>query len=180
MQSEVKQRLIAYIAHKGIGQKSFALTAGLSPAFVGSIRVSIQPKTIDKIAAAFPDLNTTWLLTGEGEMLRTKAQGDGVGTQASAGAIALDHPSQTAGAHSTNMMACTASPATEQALADIRQAIDTLNSQTPVTEQALRDILSAVERIDRRIDTELAKAQEALATAQRQVTDLIALLAQKG
>ena len=34
------------------------------------MRVSIQPEKVLMIAKQFPDLNTGWLLTGEGEMLK--------------------------------------------------------------------------------------------------------------
>lgn len=71
MQSEVKQRLIEFLAYLGISQKTFADRVGLSSGFVNSIRVSIQPKTLDKISAVYPELNTGWLITGEGEMLRS-------------------------------------------------------------------------------------------------------------
>lgn len=70
MQSEVKQRLIEYLAYLGIGQKAFAESVGLSAGFVNAIRVSIQPKTLEKIVEKYPDLNRSWLLTGEGEMLK--------------------------------------------------------------------------------------------------------------
>lgn len=74
MQSGVKERLTEYLAYLGIGQKAFAEHVGLSAGFVNSIRVSIQPKTIEKIAVAYPDLNTAWLLTGEGQMTKTVSQ----------------------------------------------------------------------------------------------------------
>ena len=70
MQSKVKQRLTEYLAYLGIGQKAFADSVGLSAGFVNSIRVSIQPKTLEKISGVYPELNTSWLLTGEGNMLR--------------------------------------------------------------------------------------------------------------
>jgi len=70
MQSDVKQRLMQFLIHLGIGQRAFAERAGLSAGFVNAIRVSIQPKSLGKISAAFPELSISWLLTGEGEMLR--------------------------------------------------------------------------------------------------------------
>ncbi len=39
--------------------------------YVNNIRVSIQPDKITSIALHFPELNTGWLLTGEGEMLKS-------------------------------------------------------------------------------------------------------------
>lgn len=66
----VKQRLIDYIKFKSIPVNRFEKACGLSTGYVGNIRVSIQPDKISSIAHSFPDLNTGWLLTGEGEMLK--------------------------------------------------------------------------------------------------------------
>lgn len=67
----VKQRLIYFLKHKGIGQKAFARIVGLSDGYVNAIRVSIQPDSLHKISMHFPELNTGWLLTGEGSMLKS-------------------------------------------------------------------------------------------------------------
>ncbi len=66
----VKQRLLTFIGWKGISVRSFETTCGLSNSYVANIRSSIQPDKVSKIAKHFPDLNTGWLLTGEGSMLR--------------------------------------------------------------------------------------------------------------
>lgn len=65
----VKQRLISFIKYNNIGQKKFARIVGVSDGYVNAIRVSIQPDTVHKIAMQFPELNTGWLLTGQGKML---------------------------------------------------------------------------------------------------------------
>lgn len=70
----VKQRLIEFIKYKNIGQKKFAQTVGVSDGYVNAIRVSIQPNTLHKIVMHYPELNTGWLLTGEGEMLKQPSQ----------------------------------------------------------------------------------------------------------
>lgn len=70
METTVKERLISFLSYKKIGQKKFADTCGLSAGFVNAIKNSIQPKTIHSISIAYPDLNTGWLLTGEGEMIK--------------------------------------------------------------------------------------------------------------
>ena len=69
-ESPVKERLKRFLAYKRIGQNRFGAMCGLSANFVNGIAVSIQPKSLDKISAVFPELNTVWLLTGEGEMIK--------------------------------------------------------------------------------------------------------------
>lgn len=66
----VKERLKEYIKHTGISVRKFESLSGLSFGYVNNMRVSIQPDKVLNIATAFPDLNTGWLLTGEGEMLK--------------------------------------------------------------------------------------------------------------
>lgn len=65
----VKDRLIAYLNEKGVNKSEFGRAIGVSAAFVTSIRQSISPDKLSKIAAAFPDLNLNWLMTGEGSMI---------------------------------------------------------------------------------------------------------------
>lgn len=69
----VKERLIEFLSHEGIGQKRFAESIGMSSGYVNAIRKSIQPDTVHKIAMQYPSLNTGWLLTGEGEMLKSSS-----------------------------------------------------------------------------------------------------------
>ena len=69
MQSNVKSRLIEFLKFKSISQKAFAQSVGVSACFLNAIRVSIQPKTLEKISNVYPNLNITWLLTGVGPML---------------------------------------------------------------------------------------------------------------
>lgn len=66
----VKERLILYIKSKNLSQRKFEIIVGLSNGYVNNINKSIQPDKIQKIALQFPDLNTGWLLAGEGEMLK--------------------------------------------------------------------------------------------------------------
>lgn len=66
----VKERLKEFIKHKGMSVRSFESGCGLSYGYVNNMRVSIQPDKVGNIARCFPELNTGWLLTGEGEMLK--------------------------------------------------------------------------------------------------------------
>lgn len=65
----VKERLIEYLKYKGIGQNKFAESIGVSSGYVNNIRKSIQPDKLVVISKVYPDLNTTWLLTGDGNMI---------------------------------------------------------------------------------------------------------------
>ncbi len=70
MQNTVKERLKFFMQSKHIGQAAFEKAVGLSNGYVNNIRQSIQPDKIQKIALVYPELNTGWLLTGEGNMLK--------------------------------------------------------------------------------------------------------------
>lgn len=67
----VKERLVKFIKYNHISQSKFEKETGLSNAYVSNIRVSIQPKSLGKISSRYPELNIGWLLTGEGDMLKT-------------------------------------------------------------------------------------------------------------
>lgn len=71
--NSVKERLIAYLEHIGINKSEFGRRIGVSSAFITSMRKSIQPDKIAAIQREFHDLNTEWLLTGEGDMLKESA-----------------------------------------------------------------------------------------------------------
>ena len=73
MESSVKERLICFIKYKGISKNKFEIDCGLSKRYVSNIRVSIQPAVIEKISLVFPELNMGWILTGNGEMLKTES-----------------------------------------------------------------------------------------------------------
>lgn len=66
----VKDRLVAFITYLGVGQGKFEKSCGLANAYVSNIRKSISPEKLQQIAQHYPELNTGWLMTGEGEMLR--------------------------------------------------------------------------------------------------------------
>ena len=67
----VKERLKLYLKQKNINASEFGRTIGVSNAYISSIVQSIPPDKLQRITLNYPDLNTGWLLTGEGEMLKT-------------------------------------------------------------------------------------------------------------
>ncbi|MCO6564353.1 MAG: hypothetical protein J6581_02795 [Apibacter sp.] len=66
----VKERLISYLKYEKISKSEFGRSIGVSSAYISSMRKSIQPDKIKSISLNYPNLNTEWLLTGEGEMLK--------------------------------------------------------------------------------------------------------------
>jgi hypothetical protein len=65
----VKERLREFIKFKNITITAFCNAINVSPAYINSMRKSIQPDKIESIAINFPELSISWLLTGEGTML---------------------------------------------------------------------------------------------------------------
>lgn len=73
MKNTVRERLTEYLKVKKISKSAFGRAINASSAFVTSIRKTIGAEKIQAIALNFPDLNIEWLLTGEGEMLKTQS-----------------------------------------------------------------------------------------------------------
>ena len=74
MEDTVKERLISFLKKMNISQKKFEVSIDVSNGYVNNIRQSIQPDKIQRISLRFPNLNTGWLLTGNGDMLNTEKE----------------------------------------------------------------------------------------------------------
>lgn len=68
----VSGRIRIFIASKGIHVSDFERICGLSNGAVSKMGNGTRRSTIDKISTAFPDLNKYWLMTGEGDMLKSR------------------------------------------------------------------------------------------------------------
>jgi hypothetical protein len=68
----MKNRLVEFLAYLGIGQTKFEEKVGLSRGFVNTLKNNLTIKTLSKIESAYPELNTEWLKTGIGAMLKTE------------------------------------------------------------------------------------------------------------
>ena len=69
----VKDRLVAFLKYKKMGQAKFEKAIGTSNGYVNSIRSSMQPDKLKRIAELYPELNISWLIIGEklgGPMLK--------------------------------------------------------------------------------------------------------------
>jgi len=64
----VKERLKAFLDYNNIGQVNFERKVGLSNGFVHNIGKSIRGDSLFKISEAYPELNKSWLMLGEGKM----------------------------------------------------------------------------------------------------------------
>lgn len=71
-----KDRLKEFLAAKKMGRNRFEDTIGVSNGYVSSKSVTITSDVIEKTVKLFPDLNLDWLITGEGEMLKSVAPSD--------------------------------------------------------------------------------------------------------
>ena len=69
--SSVKERLMTFLRYLEVGQRKFEMTCGLSNGYINNIKQSISPAKLSKITSTYPELNAGWLMTGEGEMLKS-------------------------------------------------------------------------------------------------------------
>lgn len=69
MEQTVKERLVNYLRYKKIGYNKFEAQAGMSAGYIANLKSSPGANILVKILTAAKDLNETWLLTGEGDML---------------------------------------------------------------------------------------------------------------
>lgn len=70
--SHLIDRLEQYMEYKGINNNQVTIASGLSNGLIGAARKkrsALNSDSIEKILYAYRDLNPTWLITGEGEML---------------------------------------------------------------------------------------------------------------
>ena len=66
-----KERLEHFMAAMGYSVREFERAIGVSNGTVRHITDALSANLKEKISANFPQLNMNWLLTGEGEMLRS-------------------------------------------------------------------------------------------------------------
>ena len=69
-------RLLQYLKYKGISENKATQECGLAQGLLHqakSGKADLGYKSIDKLLIKYTDLNRTWLLTGEGDMLNADA-----------------------------------------------------------------------------------------------------------
>ncbi|WP_157288038.1 S24 family peptidase [Pedobacter cryoconitis] len=70
----LKERIKTFIKHLSIDVKTFETKCELSNGFVNNIGQSIREKSMGQILSVYPDLNRNWILTGEGNMLKSEVK----------------------------------------------------------------------------------------------------------
>lgn len=67
-------RLMQFISHVGLSARQFDISIGAANGYTLRMkknRASIGSDVIENIVRTYPQLNVAWLITGEGEMLKT-------------------------------------------------------------------------------------------------------------
>lgn len=71
MEKTVKQRLMEFIIYSGLSQGRFERECGMSNGYINNLKKTLGAEKLQNVIRRFPELNTEWLLYGEGEMLKT-------------------------------------------------------------------------------------------------------------
>lgn len=69
-QGNIKERFLQFIEYKKISKRAFQLSIGVSNSYIQNISNGIGADVLNRITQVYPELNTEWLLTGEGNMLK--------------------------------------------------------------------------------------------------------------
>lgn len=70
------ERLQYYMKQKGINDNQMTIAAGLSVGLLGKAKnggKGLNSSSIEKILLAYDDIDPNWLLTGRGQMIKTKS-----------------------------------------------------------------------------------------------------------
>jgi len=68
----IKDRIEVFISYKGIKRAVFEKTCGFSNGYTRNLKENPSATKIEDILTAYPELNRVWLLSGEGEMLKSE------------------------------------------------------------------------------------------------------------
>lgn len=70
---DIKERFIQFIEYKKLSKRKFQESIGVSNSYIQNISTGIGVDVLKRIRAAYPELDTDWLLTGTGEMLKASS-----------------------------------------------------------------------------------------------------------
>lgn len=67
----MKSRLKTFAGFKGLTMQAFEKSVGLSNGHINNMKNALGLTKLESVLRVYPELSRVWLLTGEGEMLRT-------------------------------------------------------------------------------------------------------------
>ena len=67
-----KERLLSFLTYLNIGQSKFERQVGISRGYINNNKGNLGAEIIKKISDAYPELNTEWLVKGNGNMLKSE------------------------------------------------------------------------------------------------------------
>lgn len=70
----IKKRLLLFLNYLNIGQTKFEKECGFSRGFVNKLTDGIGINKVLILYKKYPEINLEWLITGEGEMIRSKTK----------------------------------------------------------------------------------------------------------
>lgn len=146
---DLNARIYKYLEYKGITAKEMETRASLSNGAVSKMGDGTRRSTIDKVSNAFPDLNTAWLLTGEGDMLIGDASITNNGTSQQVAQNVRGHVTQSV----------------------------TSDLTSTITE--LTDIIKQSQELASKEQSQTTALIQQLANSQQQISELIQLLKEK-
>lgn len=128
---DLKDRILAYINYLQISVSEFERNSGLSNGYIKNFKGQLGVEKLENILKAYPELNYSWLVRGEGEMLKPGVQ------QISYGDMS---PNLNGKGNSVNFV-------TE----DLKIFVEELSAQRRISERTLTLLEKKDEQIDRLI-----------------------------
>ena len=128
---DLKDRILAYIKYLQIPVSEFERNSGLSNGYIKNFKGQLGVEKLENILKAYPELNYTWLVRGEGEMLKPTVQQISYGDRS---------PNLNGEGNSVNF-------GTE----DLKLFIEELSAQRRISERTLSLLEKRDEQIDRLI-----------------------------
>lgn len=96
----ILERLKEYIDYRGISVAAFERSIGMANASFGKSlknKGAIGTDKLEKILSTYPEISPVWLMTGEGDMLKTKRTPENLQAQESTNSDYKDSKNQTLG-----------------------------------------------------------------------------------
>ena len=164
----IKERIEIFIERQGIRRSVFEKSCGFSNGYTRNLKENPSATKIEDILNAYPELNRVWLLSGEGEMLRTastnvgEVSGDGNTVGMTVTQTIGENSGQNAGRDINNY-------GEKQFMAEIE-------AQRHLAERQLEVYASSLEKKDEQIRTAQAQIDTLIKQNQEQFNRFMSLL----